>query len=113
MVGLNDFFILVKYGDIQPDSFSRLKQLAQQFAVFTYFYSFFLPFVLKIFLEMPPLNRNDRVACLECGREYTHKDASGHRRTRGVLKCSNCNFYTYSGEEFTNHFKKKHCQHNV
>ena len=62
---------------------------------------------------MPSLNRNERVACLECGREYTRKDASRHRRTCGVLKCSNCNFYTYSSEELTNHFKKKHCQHNV
>ena len=30
-----------------------------------------------------------------------------------VLKCSNCNFYTYSSEELANHFKKKHFQHNV
>ena len=62
---------------------------------------------------MPSLNRNERVACFECGREYTHKDASRHRRTCGVLKCSNCNFYTYSSEELANHFKKKHFQHNV
>ena len=62
---------------------------------------------------MPSLNRNERVACLECGREYTHKDASRHRRTCGVLKCSNCNFYTYSSEELANHFKKKHSQHNI
>ena len=62
---------------------------------------------------MPSLNRNERVACLECGREYTRKDASRHRRTCGVLKCSNCIFYTYSSEELTNHFKKKPCQHNV
>ena len=29
-----------------------------------------------------------------------------HHRTCGVLKCSNCNFYTYSSEELTdqNHF---------
>ena len=62
---------------------------------------------------MPSLNRNERVACLECGRDYTHKDASRHRRTCGVLKCSNCNFYTYSSEELANHFKKKHSQHNI
>ena len=59
---------------------------------------------------MPLLNRNERVACLECGREYTHKDASRHRRTCGVLKSSNCNFF-YSSEELANHFKKKHSQH--
>ena len=56
---------------------------------------------------------HSRVACLECGREYTHKDASRHRRTCGVLKCSNCNFDTYSSEELANHFKKKHSQHNI
>ena len=56
---------------------------------------------------MPSLNRNERVAC------YTHKDASRHRTTCGVLKCSNCNFYTYSSEELANHFKKKHSHHNI
>ena len=62
---------------------------------------------------MPSLNRNERVACLECGREYTRLHASRHHRTCGVLKSSNCNFYTYSSAELTNHFMKKHCQHNV
>ena len=57
---------------------------------------------------MPSLNRNERVACLECGRYYTHKNASRHRRTCSVLK-----FYTYSSEELANHFKKKHSQHNI
>ena len=61
---------------------------------------------------MPSLNRKERVACLECGREYIRLQASKHRRTCGILKCSNCKFYTYSSEELTNHFKKKHCQHN-
>ena len=62
---------------------------------------------------MLSLNRNKKVACLESGREYTRLHASRHRRTCGVLKCSNCNFFTYCSEELTNHFKKKHCQHNV
>ena len=64
---------------------------------------------------MPPLNRNERVACLQCGSEYTRKDASRHRRTCGNLKCSKCNFYTYSGKELTNHIKEKHssCQNDV
>ena len=62
---------------------------------------------------MPSLKRNERVAYLECGREYTHKDASRHRRTCGVLKSSNCNFYTYSSEELANNFNKKHFQHSV
>ena len=72
-----------------------------------------LPFNLSLLIEMPSLNRNEGVACFECAREYTHKDASSHRRTCGVLNCSNCNFYTYSSEELTYHFKKKHYQHNV
>ena len=64
-------------------------------------------------IEMPPLNRNEGIAFLECGREYPRLHASGHRKHCGVLKCSNCNFYRYSSEELTNHIKKKHCQHNV
>ena len=62
---------------------------------------------------MPSLNRNERIACVECGREYTRLHASRHRKHCGVLKCSNCNFYRYSSEELTNHIKKKHCQHDV
>ena len=64
---------------------------------------------------MPSLNRNEGVACLECGREYTRLHASRHRKRCGVLKCSNCNFFTYSGGKLTNHIKKKHSsrQHNV
>ena len=59
------------------------------------------------------LNRNERIACLEFSTEYTRLHASRHRKHCGVLKCSNCNFYTYSSEDFDNHIKEKHCQHNV
>ena len=76
-------------------------------------YTLNLPFNLSLLIEMPSVNRNERVACLECGRENARLHASRHRRTCGVLKCSNCNVYTYSSEELTKHFKKKHCQHNV
>ena len=70
--------------------------------------------VLSLLIEMPSLNRNERVECLVCGREYTHKDVSRHRRTCNVLKCSNSNFYTYSNEELTYHIKKlSSCQQNV
>ena len=62
---------------------------------------------------MPSLNRNEKTACLEYGREYTRLHASRFRKHCAVLKGSNCNFYTYSSEELTNHIKKKHCQHNV
>ena len=62
---------------------------------------------------MPSLNRNERIPCLECGREYTRLQASRHRKHRGVLECSNCNFYTYSSDELTNHVKKKYCQHII
>ena len=44
---------------------------------------------------------------LKKGGENTCKDASRHRRTCGVLKCSICNFYTYSSVELTYHIKKK------
>ena len=53
-----------------------------------------LPFFLFLLIEMPSLNRNERIACHECGREYTRLHASRHRKHCGVLKCSNCNFYT-------------------
>ena len=74
-----------------------------------------LPFHLSLFIEMPSLKRNETVAWLEFGREHTRLHASRHRRSCGVLKSSNCIFYTYSTEEFTNHIKKKHssCQHKV
>ena len=74
-----------------------------------------LPSILSLLIEMSSLNRNERVARLECGRDYTRLHASRHRRTCGVLKCSNCNFHTYSSEELTNLFNKKHSsfQHNV
>ena len=71
------------------------------------FFFLFLP------IEMPLLNRNKRNACFECGREYTRKDASRHQKHCDVLKWSNCNFYTFSSEELTNHIKMKQCQYNV
>ena len=71
---------------------------------------------------MPSMNRNEIVACLECGRDYTRldlsstvtfQDLSRHRKHCDVSKCSNCNFYTHGSEELTNHMKKKQysCQH--
>ena len=66
-----------------------------------------LPFNLSELIEMPSLNRNERIACLECGRKQTRLHASRHRRS------CNCNFHTYSSEELTNNFKMKHCQHNA
>ena len=103
----------------------------KKFAFFVHFYSFFeviqlffsknlglsespISFQLvSLLIEMPSLNRTERVECLEYGREYTRKDASRHRKHSGVSEFSNCNFYTYSSEELTNHFKKKHCQYIV
>ena len=101
----------------------------KKFAVFIHFYSFFEPiqlfftenlghskspiFFLFLPIEMPLLNRNKRIACLECGREYTRKDASRDRKHCDVLKCSNCDFYTFSSEELTNNIKMKQCQYNV
>ena len=74
-------------------------------SVFIYFFSFFQAIqlflsknlrhskppiysqILSFLLEIPSLNRNEKVTCLECGREYAQKDASRHRRICGVLKC--------------------------
>ena len=93
--------------------------------VFTYFYLIFE--AIQLFLskklehstspiyyqvhsllnEMSSMNKNERVECNERGGEYTCKDASRHRRTCDVLKCSICNFYTYSSVELTYHIRKK------
>ena len=64
---------------------------------------------------MPSLNKNEKIACLKFGKEYTGEDASRHCKHCGFFKCYSCNFYTYSSEEFNNHIEKKHnnCQHNV
>ena len=70
------------------------------------------PYVKIWYILNLPFKFSLLLRCLG-GREYTHKDASRHRRTCGVLKCSNCNFYIYSSEELANHFKKKHSQHNI
>ena len=40
-----------------------------------------LPFNHSLLIEMPSLNRNERVACLECGREYTFYSLAGHNIT--------------------------------
>ena len=73
------------------------------------------PFFLKfLFSGWDAVMEYERFACLECGREYTRKDASKHRKHCGVFKFSNCNFYTYSSKELTNHIIKKYyfCEHN-
>ena len=59
-------------------------------------------------IEMSSLKRNERVAWLDRGRDYTRKEASRHRRTCGVLKCPNCNFLTYSSKEMNFQIKMKH-----
>ena len=64
---------------------------------------------------MPSLKRNERVASLECSREYTRFHGLRHRKHCGVLKRSNSNFYTNSSEELTKHIKQKRssCQQIV
>ena len=83
--------------------------MVKKFAFYNHFYSFLrlfnyfflknwdnlnLLFFLFLLNEMPLLNRNEIITCPECGTEYTRLHASRHQKHRGVLKCSNCNFYT-------------------
>ena len=128
LVRLVDFYNLTKKNVIHSDFFHvennwlRNLQFSHTFIHFLKLFNtsylknrdiLYLPFILKFFREMPSLNRNEKIASLECGKEYTRLHASRHRRTYGAFKCLNCNFYTYRIEELTKHFKKKHCQHKV
>ena len=99
--------------------------MVKKFAFFILFFEAIQLFLCKILghfkspayffllIETPSLNGNEKDACFECGREHARLLALRHRRTCGVLKCSNINFHTYSSEGLTNHFKEKHCQHNA
>ena len=61
---------------------------------------------------MPALNRNEKVKCGDCGKEYRRSDAARHRKScaRGVISCPECNYCTYNQQEMNYHAAKRHAQ---
>ena len=63
---------------------------------------------------MPSLNRNEKVKCEDCGKEYRRADAARHRKScvRGVISCPQCNYWTYNQQKMNFHTSKKHVKSN-
>ena len=61
---------------------------------------------------MPALNRNEKVKCEDCGKEYRRSDAARHRKScaGGVISCPERNFCIYNQQEMNYHAAKKHAQ---
>ena len=59
---------------------------------------------------MPSLNRNEKVKCEDCGKEYRRSDEARHRKScvRGVISCPDCRYITYNQQEMNYHVVKKH-----
>ena len=59
---------------------------------------------------MPSLNRNEKVKCENCGKEYRRDHAARHSKNcvRGVISCSECRYFTYNQQEMNYHVAKKH-----
>ena len=63
---------------------------------------------------MPSLNKNEKVKCEDCGKEYRRDNAARHRKScvRGVISCPECNYCTYNQQEMNFHTSKKHVKSN-
>ena len=63
---------------------------------------------------MPSLNRNEKVKCEDCGKEYRRDHAARHHKScaRGVISCPECNYCTYNQQEMKLHTSKKHVKSN-
>ena len=61
---------------------------------------------------MPALNRNEKVKCEDCGKEYRRADTARHRKScqAGIISCHDCKYFTYNKQEMNNHVAKKHAQ---
>ena len=59
---------------------------------------------------MPSLNRNEKVKCEDCDKEYRRSDAARHRKdcVRGVISGSECRYFTYNQQKMNYHAVKKH-----
>ena len=63
---------------------------------------------------MPALNRNEKVKCEDCGREYRRSDAASHQKncSKGVTFCTDSKYFTYNQQEMSSHMAKKYGQPN-
>ena len=60
---------------------------------------------------MPALNRNKKVVCDNCGKQYVRQQAARHKEScqGGTLSCPKCpKFSTKSQSELSYHIAKKH-----
>ena len=60
---------------------------------------------------MPALNRNEKVVCDNCGKQYVRAHAARHKKScqGGTLSCPKCpNYSTKSQAELSYHIAKKH-----
>ena len=75
-----------------------------------YFYLILLQAKSPTFFRMPSLNRNEKVKCEDCDKEYRRSDATRHRKNcaRGVISCSECRYFSYSKQEMSYQVAKKH-----
>ena len=62
-------------------------------------------------IEMPSLNRNEKVTCENCGTQTTKLNLARHKKrcSVGTLFCTQCaNFSTETQNDQNYHFAKKH-----
>ena len=62
-------------------------------------------------IEMPSLNRNEKVTCENCGTQTTKPNLARHKKrcSVGTLYCTHCpNFSTKSQNDLSYHIAKKH-----
>ena len=62
-------------------------------------------------IEMPSLNRNEKVTCENCGTQITKLNLARHKKScsAGTLFCTLCpNFFTKSQNDLNYHVSKKH-----
>ena len=73
--------------------------------------SLFILRLQKSVAIMPALNRNEKVVCDNCGKQYVRQQAARHKKScqGGTLSCPKCpNYSTKSQAELSYHIAKKH-----
>ena len=72
---------------------------------------YFRPICQTPIIEMPSLNRNEKVTCENCGTQTTKLNLARHKKScsAGTLYCPQCpNFSTKSQNDLNYHIAKKH-----
>ena len=59
---------------------------------------------------MPSLNRNEKMKCEDCGKEYRRDHAARHRKScqAGIISCPDCKYFTYNKQEMNYHVAKNY-----